>query len=164
MKVIFCHGLESGPHGRKYYALEEAGFDVLSPDFRGQNLATRVETLTALLLGFEEPVVLVGSSYGGITAVLSSMAVSDKGTKIHGLVLCAPALEIGESPNPETELQKVAPTVIIHGVGDDVVPIGGSRRYAETRQATLLEVDDDHRLSGSLELIVSETRKMLGSV
>ncbi|HEY0132635.1 MAG TPA: hypothetical protein VGB85_01110, partial [Nannocystis sp.] len=61
MTVIFCHGLESSPHGRKYQALVEAGLDVISPDFQGQDLAARVATLEPVLRGAVDPV-LVGSS------------------------------------------------------------------------------------------------------
>ncbi|WP_428261595.1 YqiA/YcfP family alpha/beta fold hydrolase [Haliangium sp.] len=49
------------------------------------------------------------------------------------------------------------PTLIIHGVHDDSVPIEHSRRYAADRaHVRLLEVDDDHSLAGSLERVVGE--------
>ena len=47
--VLFCHGLESAPHGRKYHALKEAGLDVRAPDFQGLNLAARVAKLLPIL-------------------------------------------------------------------------------------------------------------------
>ena len=46
MPVIFCHGLEGGPHGSKYQALVAAGLEVVAPDFQGQDLAARVATLS----------------------------------------------------------------------------------------------------------------------
>ena len=47
------------------------------------------------------------------------------------------------------------PTVIVHGVNDDVVPIGGSRNYAAAypELVSLIEVDSDHRLNDQLDLI-----------
>ena len=48
-----------------------------------------------------------------------------------------------------------APTVIIHGRNDDVVPITGSRQYASANpdNVTLIEFDSDHRLNDQLLLI-----------
>ncbi len=45
------------------------------------------------------------------------------------------------------------PTVIVHGTRDEVVPVESSRTYARGREVTLVEVDDDHGLTGSVELI-----------
>ncbi len=97
---------------------------------------------------------MVGSSYGGITAVLASMRAAKPPL---GLLLCAPALGRAEPPNlPLEQLVAVAPTTIIHGLGDDVVPIAWSRQFAAQTSAKLIEVDDDHRLSNSRPLILEE--------
>ena len=47
------------------------------------------------------------------------------------------------------------PTVIIHGINDDVVSISGSRSYtaAYLELVTLIEVEADHRLGDQLETI-----------
>ena len=161
MQVIFCHGLESGPFGRKYHALYDAGINVVSPDFQGMGLADRVQKLVPILPTYEKPILLVGSSYGGITAVLSSMQAVQQGVEIAGLLLLAPALLRKEHPFVDTALQAVAPTVIIHGRHDDIVPIEGSQAYAKEHSATLIEVEDDHRLAQSLERIVWETKRFL---
>ena len=51
------------------------------------------------------------------------------------------------------------PTRIIHGSRDEVVPIDTSRRYAETRpHVSLLELDDDHSLTASIDRIAAEMR------
>lgn len=50
------------------------------------------------------------------------------------------------------------PTWILHGVHDDTVPIEQSRRYAATRpHVQLIEVDDDHALTDSIDRIVEVT-------
>lgn len=55
------------------------------------------------------------------------------------------------------------PTLIIHGTRDETVPVENSRRYAASRPAVrLVEVDDDHALIGSLDLIVEETLNFFG--
>ena len=48
------------------------------------------------------------------------------------------------------------PTLIIHGRADETVPIAGSRRYAAThKNVELIEVEDDHRLLASTDLITT---------
>lgn len=55
-----------------------------------------------------------------------------------------------------------APTLIIHGRQDAVVPVEGSRAWVETHaQATLIEVDDQHELMGSLPLVIAESLRFL---
>jgi pimeloyl-ACP methyl ester carboxylesterase len=48
-----------------------------------------------------------------------------------------------------------APAVIIHGVGDEVIPVASSRTYAAAypEEVQLVEVDSGHRLVDQLELI-----------
>lgn len=49
------------------------------------------------------------------------------------------------------------PTLILHGVYDDIVPIESSRRYAATRpHVRLVELDDDHALMKSLARVRDE--------
>ena len=56
------------------------------------------------------------------------------------------------------DLQRSLPTLIIHGVNDDVVPVQVSRGYGEERShVRLLEVDSDHSLGDQLETIWQET-------
>ncbi|GAB4431180.1 MAG: alpha/beta fold hydrolase [Anaerolineae bacterium] len=56
-----------------------------------------------------------------------------------------------------------APTVIIHGRGDEVVPLAGSRAYAAAfpRQVTLIEVDSDHRLGDQSDLIWQQVLSLI---
>jgi pimeloyl-ACP methyl ester carboxylesterase len=149
-EVLFCHGLESGPQGSKYRALCDAGYQVIAPDCRGKSLRERVDIVVPLMRELRPYV--VGSSYGGITAVLAGMRA---GVELPGIVLCAPALERDEEPNTDpTTLALVGPTIIIHGVQDDVIPIDVSRRYAARTGAKLIEVHDGHRLENSRAAIV----------
>jgi len=160
MTVIFCHGLESTPHGRKYQALVGAGLDVISPDFQGQDLAARVATLAPVLRSAEAPV-LVGSSYGGITALCAAIQFVEAGGVLRGLVLCAPALARSEPPADGMVLYPPAPTIIIHGIHDEVVPASVSQGFAALHpEVQLVLVDDAHQLAGSIETILAATRAM----
>ncbi|MEO1268201.1 MAG: YqiA/YcfP family alpha/beta fold hydrolase [Myxococcota bacterium] len=54
-------------------------------------------------------------------------------------------------------------TLIIHGTQDDVVPIEGSRRYAQTRpHVTLVEVNSDHGLISELPKITTLALSFFG--
>ena len=54
------------------------------------------------------------------------------------------------------------PTVIIHGSGDDIVPLANSREVARSPLVELIEVEDDHRLHGSLSVIPAAVEMVLG--
>jgi hypothetical protein len=60
------------------------------------------------------------------------------------------------------KLYPPAPTIIIHGRGDDVVPAQLSIDFAaEFPQVRLELVDDDHRLAASVDRMVRAARELL---
>ncbi len=156
--ILFAHGLEGHPEGRKPTAMRAAGLDVTAPDGRKRPLAERVELLVSALRQLEDPV-LVGSSYGGL-AMLS--IARDHPEAFTGLVLCAPALTWNEPPaGPPEELVAPPRTVVIHGSDDDVIPIDVSRQLvARSPDARLIEREDGHRLVGSLDVLVEVVREL----
>jgi pimeloyl-ACP methyl ester carboxylesterase len=157
MPVVFCHGLESGPRGAKVRAMEAAGLHPISPDFQGMDLPARVARLEQVLTALPDaaPPVLVGSSFGGLVAVSTGMRVVPRGFRIQKMILCAPALF-------DSALRPTAPTVVLHGLRDDVVPIDLSRAFARQPGVDLIELDDDHRLSASMDrLLLEVTRSLL---
>ena len=153
MAILFCHGLESGPVGRKSLALQRAGLEVIAPDCRGLDLGARVRLYRDALLAAELPPLLVGSSFGGIAGLLAALGAVQLGVVVPALVLLAPALQVPLGADARS-LAPPAATVIVHGTEDSVIPIEISRRFAEQHGVRLIEVDDDHRLAGSIPLIV----------
>lgn len=156
MQVVFCHGLEGSPNGTKVRAMKESGIDVLAPDFQGQVLAERVETLRAVLATLDptRPILLAGSSYGGAVAAWTAMHTTHP---LVGLLLLAPALHYAEPPVPDADAYEPVPvpTVIIHGTDDTIVPLSASEAYAAKGAHVVLHaVADGHRLVGSLDRIV----------
>jgi pimeloyl-ACP methyl ester carboxylesterase len=54
------------------------------------------------------------------------------------------------------------PTLIVHGVHDETVPVERSRRFARgKRHVRLVEVDDGHQLTASLDRITAEADAFL---
>ena len=150
MNIVFLHGLESGPHGSKYQALTQRFDNVSAPDCTGlRDIEDRLDVITRHV---KEPAILVGSSFGGLAAVLFEERHPEL---VLGMVLCAPALHLIEKvPHPG------ACTVVIHGTRDNVVPISSSREYARKFGVRLIEVDDDHRLGCSNDQIVYQVRRI----
>ena len=159
--VIFCHGLESGPVGRKSTALRKAGFRVTAPDFQRMNLEDRVKHFEAVLESASDPIV-VGSSYGGAVALIGVHRALARGQQIRGLVLCAPALHLTEPPVEEGVFDPPdIPTVVIHGIYDEVIPVDHSQRFAAKGPVTLYETDDTHSLAESIDIIVDAIAELV---
>lgn len=161
MDALFCHGLESAPHGAKYHALTDGGLTVLAPDCRGKELGERV-SLLATAIEEHAPRIVVGSSYGGIAGLLASLVAQTRGRSIEGLLMCAPALALPDPDGLEVTRGCPAPTVIIHAPADEVCPFSASEAFAQRHGAQLVSVEDDHRLSQSLPRIVREAKALLG--
>jgi pimeloyl-ACP methyl ester carboxylesterase len=142
MKLLFCHGLEGSPTGRKVQALRAAGHEVVAPELpRDFDEAVRTATDAAKGDRFQ---LLVGSSRGG--AVAMTLARS----RLVPVVLLAPAWRSNQV-EPVVE----ADTRIIHGIKDTIVPLADSILLEEDNglpAGNLIPVNDQHRLSSSLAL------------
>ncbi len=159
--LVWAHGLWGSPNGSKVTAIRESGIEVISPDFNEMELVDRVELLKETIdVG---DVVLAGSSWGGLACALTAQ---EKPEKLRGLLLLAPALHYPEHPNDVPEkliAPDNVPVTIIHSTTDDIVPISASKDYIERsgNNVQLIEVEDNHVLEDSIELIISEAKKML---
>jgi alpha/beta superfamily hydrolase len=163
LQVVFSHGKESGPMGSKIKALaavaQRLGATTISVNYRehpegvshDQNAPgeaqRRVEQLLSLNLEKHTKLVLVGSSMGGYVSSVASLEI-----KPDGLFLLAPAFYIPgyENQNPKPHAGK---TMIVHGWRDDVVPVAGSTKFAQTHQCDIYLLDVDHRLNDVLPKI-----------
>ena len=159
--LVWAHGLWGSPNGSKITTIRESGIEAISPDFNEMELIDRVELIEKTIENGN--FVLAGSSWGGLACAL---AAQRKPTKIKGLMLLAPALHYPEPPNDNPEnliAPKNIPVTIIHSTTDDIVPISASKDYLERSKENvkLIEVEDSHVLENSIELIISETKKLL---
>ena len=72
--------------------------------------------------------------------------------------------EFMESAEKMSWPETAHPTAIMHGINDEVVPISYSRKVAEEcANVKLHEVDDNHRMKGSLRLIPDIVTGLMGS-
>jgi pimeloyl-ACP methyl ester carboxylesterase len=156
-RLVFLHGLESGPHGSKYQALRNLDPELISPDCRGiSDIGERLAIIEEALAGVEK-MVIVGSSFGGLAAVLFAQKPTNF-SRIKGCLLCAPALpRISQDEIASIPLE----TVILHGTRDEVVPLQSSKDFSERHGIRLVEVYDDHRLSASPDIMVTLTAGLL---
>jgi pimeloyl-ACP methyl ester carboxylesterase len=66
------------------------------------------------------------------------------------------------SQYPETQIQRPIPTLIIHGIKDEVIPIQESRKFAASRPwVKLIELDSDHSLGNVFSEIWQEIRTFM---
>jgi pimeloyl-ACP methyl ester carboxylesterase len=156
VQVVFLHGLETGPHGAKWRALSAVLAGVIAPDCEGvMDIEERLSVVERALAG-KGDLLLVGSSFGGLAAVLFASRHPDR---VRGCVLCAPAVHRTAAAGVEW---LPAETVIIHGRDDEVVPLREVEAFARRFPwARLLVVDDGHRLARSHDVLVDEVTRMI---
>ena len=153
MKLIFSHGKESGPFGRKLVQLAHIALDkgcyVQSLDYTDLDCPeARAERLLEVLASSAEPHLLVGSSMGAYVSLVASQRVP-----VAGLFLLAPAVGLpGYAMRAGFQLEAV-PTAIVHGWRDEVVPVDEVIGFAQRQRADLHLLDSDHRLNSALPLI-----------
>lgn len=167
--LCFFHGLESSPQGTKAGLLKKAYPKCWIPELP-PDIYTRVEIAAE---GITEPTVIVGSSLGGLTAIMLAMRYPETAA---GMLLMAPAVgctdqSILAGHKTLTEslyIPKGIPTVIVAGLRDELIPISAIRslvdRSPDRKSIRVYEVDDDHMLHRSLELMFRSIDQILASV
>lgn len=139
---VFIHGLDSSSQGTKGQYFKSRYPDMIIPDFEG-SLQERMTRLEEVLEG-KSGLTLVGSSFGGLMAVIFAMG---KESAVERLVLLAPAIHaLEEVPYPLKTLS--IPVTIYHGILDEVIPLDQVKAVAERFFPALdfHEVQDDHFL------------------
>jgi len=139
---VFIHGLESSGWGAKGAFFRARYPRMIVEDFRG-SFEERMAKLDSLLAG-KDDLTLVGSSYGGLMAVVFACRNEEKIAK---LILLAPALNhLPPGICPDRQLH--FPVVIYHGDRDVVVPPGPVHARAREifNNIDYHLVQDDHSL------------------
>ena len=143
--MLFVHGSESGPQGTKARLFADH-FEALTPAMDTRDFEACVAQQADAIRRFQ-PDVVVGSSFGGGVVLALLQRALWRGPT---LLLAQAAIQLKLRP----ELPGGVRLWLVHGTRDDVVPIADSRVLARSGAAALvrlIEVDDDHRLSGLVE-------------
>lgn len=161
--VVFSHGKESGPWGKKITAMaavaRSLGCAVESVDYRGiDDPGARVEKLVAVASQLPPAPILVGSSMGGHVAAAAAAQLRPR-----ALFLMAPAFYMRgfEAYTPQ---DVACPTAIVHGWHDDIVPVENSIRWAREHECTLHLLNSDHRLEDRIDAICALLRGFLAEL
>ena len=102
--------------------------------------------------------VLVGSSMGGHVAATAALTLKPAGVFLVAPAFFMPGFEALTPPPAQV------PCTIVHGLGDDVVPIENSLRFAKSASATLHAIDGDHRLLSQTQSICGYLQRFLMSL
>ena len=150
--VVFSHGKDSGPWGKKITALADVarseGYEVESVDYRGiEAVKGRSDKLIEVCKSLSGDLVLVGSSLGGYVAVASASLLHAR-----GVFLMAPALYMEGLPELRPGVLD-CPASIVHGWRDEVVPYEHSMRFAASYGAALHLLNGDHRLHNQIRVM-----------
>jgi len=150
--VVFSHGKDSGPWGKKITALADIarseGYEVESVDYRGiDQPRARVEKLAEVCKTLAGDLILVGSSLGGYVSAAAASLLHAR-----GIFLMAPALYRDGLPTLRPG-QLDCPTTIVHGWRDEVVPVDDSLRFAREHGAELHLLNSDHLLHDQLRFV-----------
>jgi pimeloyl-ACP methyl ester carboxylesterase len=150
--VVFSHGQDAAPWGRKISALAEVaraeGYDAHSVDYRGvEEPRARVSRLVDFCKELGGDLVLTGSSLGGYVSVAAASLLHAR-----GVFLMAPALYVPGLPELRTGVLD-CPATVVHGWHDDVVPYEHSVRFAKSYKAALHLLESDHRLHDQMRVI-----------
>lgn len=146
--IIFSHGKESGPLGRKITRLSEVaqshGCETFSVDYTSTlNPDERVQLLARHLVEQKDNFIFVGSSMGGYVSTVYAMRNPPT-----AMYLMAPAFYI-----PGYAIQKLHSncyTEIVHGWQDEVIPINHSIQFAKENNCLLHALPGNHALSNAL--------------
>jgi pimeloyl-ACP methyl ester carboxylesterase len=145
--LIYLHGLESTSQSGKARQFAQKFPGMLTPDFIG-SFEERMAQLYPIL-GGKKDWTIIGSSYGGLMGAVFACKHPEQ---VRKLVLLAPALMLpeflsGRFPKIDT------PTILVHGVQDDVVPPDAVRQIARDTFMNLdyIAVEDGHRLHKAFE-------------
>ena len=150
--VIFSHGKESGPNGFKIQRLrkiaEHFGCKTDSIDYRHTlDPDERVDCLRQQLPENGAKTLLVGSSMGGYVALVASVEFAAAGLFLMAPALYIPGWQIQDYPSKANLIE------ILHGWGDDVIPVDHSIRFARESCCNLHLIDGDHALNGVIETV-----------
>lgn len=158
--LCFLHGLDSSPQGTKARLIRNKYPNCLIPALP-PDLTQRLRILEREIT---QPVWMVGSSLGGLTALMFADRFPGL---VRAMVLTAPAVgctdrclfdRMQEAVMASVYIPAGIPAIILAGRRDDLIPLDAIRsmirRSPPSELVRLIVVDDGHDLHGSLDLML----------
>ena len=136
-KILFLHGLDSKPGGKKPNFLKKHGYIVLNPALPKSSFIESIR-IAQTVIDSEEPDIIIGSSRGGAVA----LSVEARGAQ---LVLVAPAWKRFCKSIKQSGVKPKC--VVLHSEKDEIVDINDSIELTCFTDATLIKAGLDHRMS-----------------
>lgn len=146
-KLIYLHGLESSSRSGKARQFAQLFPGMRTPDFSG-TFEERMKQLYPIL-GNQKDWTIIGSSFGGLMGAVFTCKHPEQ---VRKLILLAPALMLPEFTSEHFRPINI-PTVLVHGMQDDIVPPRLAREIAQEVFTNLeyIPVEDGHRLHKAFE-------------
>jgi len=168
--LFFFHGLYGSPQGHKADLIKRAfplcQIPSLPMDLPGRSVI--LESLITL------PSLLIGSSLGGLSAILFAMK---KPELVRGMLLLAPLVGLYEKERcSKDELESIysayipaeIPAMIVAANGDQTIPLDEIQQFVDRcpvkKNIQLFQVDDEHGLANSDNKIVELAQALTGII
>mgnify|MGYP006305486657 CR=1 FL=1 len=168
--LYFLHGMESSPKGTKAQMLKEHFPQCIIPELP-PDISKREKILDELISG---DCLLVGSSLGGLSAILYAMKYPER---VKGMILLAPAVGFYETGLfTDEEQDRIEQTCIPAGIKctvfaalqDQVIRLESIKdlisRSPDKKLIHYQEVNDEHALNRYPELLLEQVGTMLQTV
>lgn len=152
ISVIFSHGKESGPFGKKIQYLMDICrnndiANIISIDYTHTlDPDERVEILIEQAKEFKN-VILVGSSMGGYVSIVASETINPL-----GIFLLAPAVYLPNYKRQEF-YPKFQQSHIVYGYKDEIIPFENVVSFSKKHNFPLTLINSDHRLDDHIGYI-----------
>lgn len=142
-RLIYLHSSESDSNRGKARLFREWFPGMVTTDFTGSFHERMAQPHS--ILSDKTNWTLIGSSYGGL---MGTVFIQDHEAQVRKLILLAPALMLDPRASLADPKLVSVPTILIHGMADDVVPPKPVRKMAQRlfTNLTCISVDDGHWL------------------
>lgn len=161
--------MESSPKGTKAQILKRKYPDCIIPELP-PDVSRREEIINATITS---PSYIVGSSLGGLSAILFAMKHPDL---VKGMILLAPAVgsyvdgiftESDRETLKKTFIPAGIPAAVIVGTRDDVIPLDSVlemiERSPEKESIEFVKLEDDHSLNRYPDEMLDRLEKLMAS-
>lgn len=165
--VFFLHGLKSSPNGTKATLIKKIIPNAIVPNLP-EDIDARLNLVAQLV---KEPSILIGSSLGGLTAIMYAMQYPGN---VFGLCLFSPLAgfhQPSQYPEALVELLKqlfIPPginTIIVAAKKDEIIPLRAIKdmidRSPEKEIIQFIETNDEHSLSYSMDIVEDTVRTII---